>query len=86
MTEITYEIKEQIGILGINSRNWTKEVNLISWNGGTPKYDIRDWDPTHQRMSKGVTLSEEEFSNLKKIILGQPVDLGGDDVDEDKII
>jgi hypothetical protein len=31
---------------------WTKEVNLVAWNGGKPKIDIRDWNATHERMSQ----------------------------------
>lgn len=86
MAELKYEIKEQIGILSETSRGWTKELNKVSWNDYPPKYDIREWSPDHTRMGKGVTLSDEEFENLRKLILGEPVDLDGDDVDENDII
>ena len=43
-------------------------MNLISWNGGAPKYDIRDWAPDHEKMGKGTTLSEEEMKILKEIL------------------
>lgn len=26
----------------------------ISWNGGVPKLDIRDWSPEYEKMGKGV--------------------------------
>jgi len=68
MPEFTYEIKESLGVLGENSRGWTKELNLISWNGGNPKYDIRDWAPDHDRMGKGVTLSIDEAKELKELL------------------
>ena len=45
-----------------------KELNKISWNGGEPKYDIRDWAPGHEKMGKGVTLSEDEIEKLKQLI------------------
>ena len=32
----------------------------MSWNGGAPKYDLRDWAPDHEKMGKGITLTEEE--------------------------
>ena len=32
---------------------------------GEPKYDIRDWAPEHEKMGKGVTLSEDEMAKLK---------------------
>ena len=60
MSEIKYEIIEKLGILSESTKGWTKELNLISWNGGTPKYDIRDWSPDHEKMGKGITLTDEE--------------------------
>ena len=62
--EIKYEIVEEIGVLSESAKGWTKELNLISWNGGAPKYDVRDWAPEHEKMGKGVTLSEEEAKKL----------------------
>ena len=66
--EIKYEIIEELGVLSESAKGWTKELNLISWNGGAPKYDIRDWAPEHEKMGKGVTLSEEEAKTLHKIL------------------
>lgn len=67
--EFRYEIVEQIGVISQNSSGWTKELNKISWNGGNPKYDIRDWAPEHQKMGKGVTLTDDEFEALKKLMI-----------------
>ena len=41
---------------------------MISWNGAAPKYDIRDWALEHEKMGKGVTLSDEEVVSLKEIL------------------
>ncbi len=68
MPEIKFEIIKNIGTLSESSKGWTKELNLISWNGREPKYDIRDWDPEHEKMGKGVTLTEEELKKLKEIL------------------
>lgn len=68
MADFKYEIVEEIGILSENAKGWRKELNLISWNGAAPKYDIRDWSPEHEKMGKGVTLSEEEIKSLKELI------------------
>ena len=68
MAEIKYEIVKALGVLSEGSNGWTKELNLISWNGGTPKYDIRDWSPDHEKMGKGITLSENEMKNLVDLI------------------
>lgn len=64
MADIKYEIVEQIGVLSESAKGWTKELNRISWNGGEPKYDIRDWAPEHEKMGKGVTLNQEEAEKL----------------------
>lgn len=64
MADIKFVITEQIAVLSESAKGWTKELNLISWNGREPKYDIRDWAPNHEKMGKGVTLSKEELDNL----------------------
>ena len=56
-TEIKYNVVKEIAVLSEKSNGWTKELNLVSWNGGEPKYDIRDWAPDREKMGKGVTLS-----------------------------
>lgn len=68
MTDIKYEIIEEIGVLSENAKGWRKELNLISWNDAAPKYDIRDWAPDHEKMGKGVTLTKEEVEKLKEIL------------------
>ncbi len=68
MPDIKYEIVEEIKVLSENSNGWTKELNLISWNGGKPKYDIREWSEGKQRMSKGITLTEEEMNLIVEAI------------------
>lgn len=68
MDDINYEIVMQIGALSQSNSGWTKELNLISWNGRTPKYDLRDWSPGHQKMGKGVTLSREELLALRDLL------------------
>jgi len=65
MTFFRYEIVEEIGVLSESSSGWTKEFNLISWNDREPKYDLRDWDPEHEKMGKGVTLTEDELKGLE---------------------
>ena len=42
MADVKFEIKEELGKLSASPKGWTKEINLISWNGAAPKYDIRD--------------------------------------------
>ncbi|MEW8985085.1 MAG: PC4/YdbC family ssDNA-binding protein [Bacillus anthracis] len=68
MAEIKFEITERIAVLSESAKGWTKELNLISWNGREPKFDIREWDPNHEKMGKGVTLSKEEMDKLKEVL------------------
>ena len=68
MPEIKYEIVEKIAVLSTTEKGWSKELNLVSWNEREPKYDLRDWNETHDKMGKGVTLTKEELQNLKEAI------------------
>lgn len=65
MSKFSYEIIETVAVLSEGAKGWQKELNLISWNGRDPKYDLRDWAPEHEKMGKGVTLSIEEVQALK---------------------
>lgn len=69
--ELKYDIVEEIGVLSENEKGWRKELNLVSWNDREAKYDIRDWNPSHERMSKGITLTEEEAKMLYEILKGE---------------
>ncbi len=66
--EISFEIVEPIGIIAEHSTGWKKELNLVSWNGNPAKYDIRDWDPYHEHMSRGVTLHEKEMDRIMDLM------------------
>ena len=68
MAEFKYEIQENIGVLSESANGWSRELNLISWNEGTPKYDIRDWAPDHSKMGKGIGLTKDELESLYNII------------------
>ena len=67
---VTYELKKSLGVLSTSDSGWTKEVNIIAWNGGADKIDIRDWDPTHARMAKGITLFDHEAEKLAIALAG----------------
>lgn len=68
MADLKFEIRKNLGIIGEGTKGWKKEVNIISWNERRPKIDIRDWDETHEKMGKGVTLSSGEVEELKKLL------------------
>lgn len=68
MADIKFEIKENIGTLGESAKGWTKELNLVSWNDKPAKFDIREWDPMHEKMGKGITFTTEELTKLRDIL------------------
>lgn len=83
MAELKFEITKHIGVLSESARGWTKELNMVSWNEREAKYDIREWSPDHSRMGKGVTLTEEDIENLKKLLNGEEIE---DDINEDDFV
>lgn len=68
MSDFGYEIKRHIGTIAKTEKGWTKEINVISWNGRPPKIDIRDWSPGHEKAGKGVTMTDEEAAVLFNIL------------------
>ena len=67
--KVTFDLMENLLVFGQRKDSgWTKEANIVCWNGGSPKLDIREWDPDHERMSKGVTLYEAEAERLAKVL------------------
>lgn len=68
MAGLKFEIVENLGVFPENAKGWRKELNLVSWNEREPKYDLREWNPDHTRMSKGITFTEEEAKILLEIL------------------
>ena len=67
--KLTFDIKTKIGVLSTNPKTgWSKEINIVSWNDRPYKYEIRDWDPEHEKMSKGISLTETEVRELARIL------------------
>lgn len=68
MADIKFEIEKELGSISESPKGWTKELNIISWNGKEGKYDLRDWAPNHEKMGKGVTLSVDELKKLRDVL------------------
>ena len=68
MREIQYEIVKEIAVLSTGDSGFTKEINLISWNGKEPKYDIRSFSPNREKCGKGITLNADEAAALLKAL------------------
>ena len=68
MREIQYEIVKEIAVLSTGDSGYTKEINLISWNGKGPQYDIRRFSPDREKCGKGITLNADEAAALLKAL------------------
>ena len=64
MADFSYEITKELGVLSENAKGWKMQLNMVSWNGKEPKYDIRTWSPDGERMGKGISLTAEEIEQL----------------------
>ncbi|WP_200416453.1 YdbC family protein [Virgibacillus salexigens] len=65
---VDWDVIEEIAVLHESQAGWTKELNIISWNGDEPKYDVRWWNPDKTRLGKGFTFTAEELNKLKEIM------------------
>ncbi len=68
MKEIQYKIVKEIAVLSTSDSSYTKEINLISWNGKEPKYDVRSFSPNREKCGKGITLTADEAAALLKAL------------------
>ena len=61
-----YRITESILVLPKKKETdvYHLELNVISWFGKEPKLDIRGWSEDHEKMTKGIFLSEDEFIKI----------------------
>lgn len=65
----TYEIQKNIGVLS-DTGTMTMELNLISYNGAEPKFDLRKWRMKDDKpvMQKGITMTREELLALRNLL------------------
>lgn len=65
---INYKIVKEYGAISTTAKNWSKELNLISWNNYNEKYDLREWGPNHSVVGKGITLTDTELEKLYELL------------------
>ena len=71
--DFSFQITEKVGEISVNKTGWTLELNKVSGGGRPAKFDLRSWSPDHQKMGKGVTLTDEEIKKLGEIISALPL-------------
>ncbi len=67
---IQFDILAHVGELGSSRSGWIRELNVVSWNKRQARLDIRDWDPSHLRMSRGISLNANEAERLVSLLQG----------------
>ena len=65
--EFKCKIVKKIGIISVYTQGWTKEVNLVSYNGKKAVVDIRIWSPS-KKMSKGITIDKKDLNRLIELL------------------
>jgi hypothetical protein len=68
VADITFDVVKHLGLISEEKGGWKKELNLVSWNGKPPKFDVRDWAPGREKMGKGITLTPVEAEKLAGLI------------------
>lgn len=74
--EISYEIIKHIAVISKTDMH-TKELNIISWNGREPVYDMRVWRTGKDGIKsplKGISMNKADVLTLKELLAN--VDLG----------
>ena len=71
--DFSFQITEKVGEISVSKTGWTLELNKVSWGERPAKFDLRSWSPDHQKMGKGVTLTDEEIKKLGEIISALPL-------------
>jgi hypothetical protein len=63
LADVEFKIVEHLFSLQ-SSGTFRKELNRVSWNKRDPVYDFRGWNEDHTKMTKGITLTMDEFEEF----------------------
>lgn len=72
--EYRVEILQHIGTLSERIdkvdrvSKWQLELNLVSFDGRLPLYDLREWSPDHSVMKNGIRLNNSQMKKLTEIL------------------
>lgn len=68
MAQSQYEIIQELyRFPDVPGSEYHKELNIISWYGKQPCYDLRSWKGNHEKVGKGICLTEDELRELISI-------------------
>lgn len=67
--QVTFEIKEHIGVIEAGENGWRLEANIVNWNHSpVDKLDLRSWNEDHTRMTKGSTFTAAQAAKLAELL------------------
>ena len=68
--EITFEVKEEIGVIADRGKGGIVRLDYAAWNGNEPKYEIRVWKEKDGELQagKGIGLTGEELIALRDLL------------------
>ena len=66
--DFSFSIEKNLGVISQGKGGWNLELNFVSWGGRPAKHDIRSWSADHEKMGKGITLTQEEAVALKNLL------------------
>ncbi|MDD2217564.1 MAG: PC4/YdbC family ssDNA-binding protein [Eubacteriales bacterium] len=67
--DFSFEIIEHICIISDGRQEgYTKELNYVAFNGKAPKWDIREWNSDHTKMTKGLTFTSDEIQRIAEAV------------------
>lgn len=69
MAQFSYKIIKEIAVISDTGKLST-ELNLISYSGNEPKYDLRRWSTGsgEKKMQKGIALTRDELVTLREVL------------------
>lgn len=73
-SDFNFRILRNLGTMSQSPTGWAKEINLVSWNGNKAKFDIRDWSPDHEKMTRGIRLTSFEAKKLRDFLCSADLD------------
>lgn len=77
MKDFSWKVVKPLGSFSDEHKKYTKELNVISWNGAKSIYDIRCWKTDENGIKhplKGLSLKKEELIALRNLL--QSIEFG----------
>jgi len=70
----SFEIVKFGAVLGERRKTgFAKELNFVKFGDRDPKWDIREWDEGHTKMTKGIRFTEEEIKDLAQALVEEGI-------------